>query len=116
MKMIDRIWVFFTRNITQGEEFTLVEQFIDFYCEQFLRNNKKCNLAIFIEPRVASGFPDIVFAPYLPSITDNWSDARRKLDVNDLKILSHLLFTNGVDGARLIAALKMPEKTNSHFT
>lgn len=100
----------FTRTITQGEEFDLVLQFVDYYCSQFIRNNKKCNLVVFIEPRLISGFPDIVFASYLPDIMENWSPQRKKLDVNDLKILSHLLSTNGVGGEHLISTLRLPEK------
>ena len=56
----------FTRNNTYGDEYTLVEQFIDYYCSSFRRNNKKMRLAVFVEPRIDSGFPDVVFASYLP--------------------------------------------------
>jgi len=100
----------FTRTITQGDEYELVKQFVEYYCHQFQRNNKKLNLAVFIEPRVSSGFPDIVLASYLPSIVNNWSDERKNLTVNDLKILSHLLLTRGVNGSHLISSLKLPEK------
>ena len=100
----------FTRTVAQGEEFALVQQFIDYYSNQFLQNNKKYNLAIFIEPKVTSGFPDIVFISYLPDIMDNWSPERTNLGTNDLKLLSHLLLTKGVDGKHLISALKLPEK------
>ena len=99
-----------TRNTTQGEESQMVQEFIEFYCHKFLRDNKKSNLAVFVEPRISSGFPDVVFAPYLPSISDNWSEQRKKIDINDLKILSYLIQTSGVNGERLLSQLKMPEK------
>ena len=77
----------YTRNTTIGAEYTMVEQFIDYYCSKFIRDNKKHNLAVFVEPRIDSGFPDVVFAVYRPSIMDNWSNEREKLDVSDLKLL-----------------------------
>ncbi len=99
----------FTRINTQGDEFSLVQQFIDYYCDVFIQNNKKDNLAVFIEPRISSGFPDIIFASYLPSIMNNWSEARKKLDINDLKVLSQILLTNGTTGIRLLSDLKLSE-------
>lgn len=100
----------FTRTATAGEEYALVEKFVDYYCDSFRRNNKKTQLAVFIEPRVESGFPDIVFASYLPSIIDNWSDQRSSLDVFDLKLLSYLCSVENVIGAQLISKLGFPEK------
>ena len=76
----------------------------------FLKSNKTNNLAIFVEPKVASGFPDIVFASYSPKILENWSEQRENLETNDLKVLSQLLMTKGSTGSELITRLKMPEK------
>jgi len=99
-----------TRAATAGSEYALVEQFIDYYCHIFTRNNKKTQLAVFVEPRIESGFPDVVFASYLPSITDNWSNKREALDVYDLKLLSYLCNTKDVLGGRLISKLGFSEK------
>lgn len=100
----------YTRPTTQGDELDLVEDFIEYYIHNFLKNNKTNNLAVFVEPKVASGFPDIVFASYSPKILENWSEQREKLEINDLKVLSHLLITKGSTGSELITGLKMPEK------
>lgn len=100
----------YTRPTTQGDELDLVEDFIEYYIHIFLKNNKTNNLAVFVEPKVASGFPDIVFASYSPKILENWSEQREKLEINDLKVLSHLLITKGSTGSELITGLKMPEK------
>ena len=100
----------YTRPTTPGEELDLVEEFIEYYIHNFLKTNKINNLAVFVEPKVASGFPDIVFASYSPKILENWSDQRENLKTNDLKVLSHLLLTKGSTGSELIAGLKMPEK------
>jgi hypothetical protein len=100
----------YTRPATRGDEFALVEQFIEYYCRKFTRDNKKTQLAVFVEPRIESGFPDVVFASYLPSITDNWSDKREELDVYDLKLLSYLCYAENITGVKLISKLGFPEK------
>ena len=100
----------YTRSATEGEELELVKEFIDYYICTFLKNNKVNNLAVFVEPKVASGFPDIVFASYSARILDDWSDEREKLNTNDLKVLSHLILSEGCTGADLIMGLKLCEK------
>ena len=45
----------YTRPSTQGDELDLVEDFIEYYIHNFLKSNKTNNLAIFVEPKVASG-------------------------------------------------------------
>ena len=67
-------------------------------------------LAVFVEPRIESGFPDVVFASYLPSIIDNWSDKREALDLYDLKLLSYLCNANDVLGGKIISKLGFAEK------
>jgi len=99
-----------SRSSTNGDEQVLVEQFIDYYCTAFRRNNKKTQLAVFVEPRIDSGYPDVVFASYLPSILDNWTAEREKLDVSDLKVLSYLSGVKGVKGGTIITSLGFPEK------
>lgn len=100
----------YTRPATPGDEYDLVEQFIEYYCHIFSRNNKKTKLAVFIEPRIDSGFPDIVFASYLPSITEKWTDKREGLDDYDLKLLAYLCHKEGATGAKLVSVLGFPEK------
>lgn len=100
----------YTRSVTEGEELDLVKEFIDYYVQKFLKNNKMNNLAVFVEPQIASGFPDIVFASYSTKIIDDWSDEREKLDTNDLKVLSYLMMSEGCTGENLMTRLKLPEK------
>jgi hypothetical protein len=100
----------YTRNATIGEEYAMVEQFIDYYCSKFIRDNKKHNLAVFIEPRIDSGFPDVVFATYRPSILDNWSEEREKLGTSDLKLLSFLSYTPNATRDIIISKLGLPER------
>jgi len=100
----------YMRNITKGDEYNLVEQFIDYYCANFLYSNKKSHLAVFIEPRIESGYPDVVLVSYLPSILDNWSHEREKLDVNDLKLLSYLCHAQNLSGVKIISKLGFSER------
>ncbi len=51
-----------------------------------------------------------MFVSYLPSIIENWTDERKMLDVNDLKILSFLLQKGSVSKTQLLSLLKMSEK------
>ena len=95
----------YSRRLSTGDEQTLVDDFIEYYCNQFLPKNKKNKLAVFVEPRIESGFPDIVFASYHPSIIENWSNERERLDVNDLKILSYLYNVTGATGVQIISVL-----------
>lgn len=67
-------------------------------------------MAVFVEPQIASGFPDIVLASYLPKILDGWSDEREKLNINDFKVLSYLVMSGGASGENLIIWLGLSEK------
>jgi hypothetical protein len=98
------------RNSTSGAETLLVESFIDFYSSRFLRDNKTRNLALFVEPQLASGFPDIVFAHYTPAFAESsWSEARDGLDTEDLKILSFLIQTGGATGKEIVSKLRISD-------
>ena len=96
-----------TRKQTEGVELKLVEDFIQYYTQIFLRNNRKKNLAIFVEPKMASGFPDVVFASYQPDSFQNWSEARKKLCADDLRVLSYLMHARQAKGASVIKKLRM---------
>ena len=98
------------RITTKGDECELVREFVEFYIDMFKRMNRKSNLAVFIEPRVETGFPDIVFAKYNPSMIESWNDKRRCLVTNDLKILSQLIYSRGCSGEHLLKCLKLSER------
>lgn len=91
----------FFRKSTTGKELDLVEEFVDEYQKEFLRYNKKKSLAIFIEPRLESGFPDIVFAKYQPDFVYNWNSKRSELDEQTLKILSLLISFKGLSSKKI---------------
>jgi hypothetical protein len=98
-----------SRSSTPGAETILVNDFIDFYCSSFLRTSKLQNLAVFVEPKLDSGFPDLVIAHYTPLFAESsWTDARDGLSIEDLKVLSYLIQTGGSKGEDLISTLRLP--------
>lgn len=98
-----------TRKNTIGTELEMVNDFVEYYCQSFASNNKKMNLAVFVEPQLISGYPDIVFAIYSPEIVDSWSVERRMLSKDDLKVLSYLLAQHSCNGQQIVSALRMKE-------
>ena len=100
----------YTRTSTNGIELDLVKSFIDYYCNQFLKTNKKNNLAVFIEPRISTGFPDVVFATYMPNVFEKWSKERDALDIVDLKILTYIIKQHSCKSENIVADLRFSEK------
>lgn len=80
-----------SRQITVGEEYSMVREFIDFRKNSFKSSAKK-QLVVFVEMKVNNAYPDIVLAEYDPSCFDMWNSARNKLVTLDLKVL-HFIFT-----------------------
>jgi predicted transcriptional regulator len=79
-----------TRKSKEGPETKLVDNFIDYIYNSSLPKNRK--LAVFKEPQLDTGYPDIVLIEYLPEIYEQWPEARTALQTIDLKIL-HFLYT-----------------------
>ena len=80
---------YYARTTTKGRELDMVYEYLQFLEEYYSkRKNKKA--AVFIEPLIDSGYPDIVIAEYHESNYDIWNDSRFKLSNKDLKILYHI--------------------------
>jgi len=71
-----------SRPITEGQEFDMVSEFINFRKDSFKATSQK-QLAIFIETKINDAYPDVVFADYNPQFYENWNDHRNKLSTND---------------------------------
>lgn len=56
---------------------------------------QKSHYAIFSEPQLETGFPDIVIASFLPSVFDKWNSKRANLNIVDIKLLHHLNLSGG---------------------
>lgn len=74
------------RTSTTGNELNMVNEYIEFLKNKYRKLTKK-NVAIFIEPQLDTGYPDIVIVEYYPFSVDLWNDSRNSLTANDLKIL-----------------------------
>ncbi len=98
------------RKILRGPETALVRDFIDYYVDKFLSKNVQDSLAVFIEPHIISGFPDIVFALYNPKIFDKWNKYRVELNTSDLKLFLFIKVKKKISGKMIIDLLKLPEK------
>lgn len=77
---------YIARTTTQGDEFDMVNRYISHVVERYGRLKKK-NIAIFIEPQIDSGYPDIVIVEYYAIEDKQWNESRAKLTNTDLKIL-----------------------------
>lgn len=83
------------RTSTQGEELDMVHQFIQ-KVETRYKKLKKKNLAIFIEPQLESGYPDIVLVEYKNIDNIFYNAERSKLSYTDLKIFFEILQHNSI--------------------
>jgi hypothetical protein len=93
-----------TRKITQGREFNLVKQFIDYKKDAYIPSENS-NMAIFIEPKVNNSYPDIVFVEYDPNNYVNWQSTRNELLSSDLKILYHIYVSKRIDSTAIVSQL-----------
>lgn len=83
------------RKVKFGPEDDIVQEFASTIADTFSSNST--NLAIFFEPQMETGFPDLVLVEYQLRIFDKWKGNRPILKKDDLKILQHLY---NVGGAR----------------
>lgn len=98
------------RKITEGKEYQLVREYIEYRKEKFIPlSNKK--LAIFIETKINNSYPDIVFVEYNPENYCNWNSKRSELSKEDLKVLYHIYSKNGLEAADIVAQLGLTWKS-----
>ena len=93
-----------TRKITQGQEFNLVKEFIEYRKNEFKPTHTN-KLAIFIEPHINNSYPDIVFVEYNPHSFENWNDSRSILSTIDFKILYYIFVTKRIDANGIVSQL-----------
>ncbi len=81
------------RQTRGGPESDLILRFLA--AETASLQNKQRSYALFMEPQLDSGFPDIVLVTYNPKVFEEWEDDRGKITTIDIKILHHLHFIGG---------------------
>ncbi len=82
-----------SRAPLQGPERELVTSFL---ARGVRRARRGTQVTAFIEPRLETGFPDIVVAYWRPKAFEAWDESRSSLGVDDVRILH---FLHGVRGA-----------------
>lgn len=102
-----------SRPITYGEEFEMVQQFIDFKKNSFKEQTNK-QLAIFIETKINDAYPDVIFAEYDPCKYEKWNVSRKNLSTPDLKLLHYLYVNRDVTSRKIINDLSIQYKTLLH--
>lgn len=77
------------RTNTKGQEFEMVKKYLNHLVLKYgkLKNKK---VAIFIEPQLDTGYPDIVIVEYFSLPTNKWEISRSDLTCTDLKILFYI--------------------------
>lgn len=88
-----RIGVAF-RRLRPGPEGRLVDWLIDALPFQV---PPTCRATVFREPRLDSGFPDLVIVVWHPPTMQKWAAARDKLKSTDLRLLQYLVSNGPAD-------------------
>lgn len=102
---------FSSRKPTRGPEWELVQNFLEFKVNKLTRlKRQNINYAVFIEPLLDTGFPDIVIAEYKPSSFDDWNKTRNSLKITDLKVFQHILKFGGSDSETIENMLGISNK------
>lgn len=99
-----------SRPITEGQEFDMVSEFIDFKKESFKPSDHK-QLAIFVETKINNAYPDVIFTEYNPAKYENWNSNRNKLTTADLKLLHFIYSKRNVTSQRIVKDLSIQYKT-----
>ena len=94
-----------TRSKTCGVELDFSNRFIEYYATSKKASRLKSDIAIYVEPKIDSGYPDIVIAQYDKSFMDDWRSDRHSLSDDDLRIMSFLIKTNGADIDSIVSSL-----------
>ena len=81
------------RTQTEGPESILLNEFVQQYGGHL--STLKRHYALFYEPLLPTGYPDLVVVSYNPAKYHSWPESRNELSVLDLKVLHHLYFVGG---------------------
>jgi hypothetical protein len=78
------------RKGRSGPEQDLVDWFLELHAVKARRGER---LTIFREPRLPSGFPDLVVVVWKESVAAKWGDERRSVTAADLRLMQYLSTT-----------------------
>lgn len=87
------------RRTRPGPELDLIESFL---CAMPLQIPRGCRATIFREPRLESGFPDLVIVVWREEVTFDWRPKRESLSSYDLRIVHFLHHTRRASEGELV--------------
>jgi hypothetical protein len=87
------------RTQISGPESDLLNEFVEQYSNQL--HSLKRHYALFYEPLLPTGYPDLVVVTYNPKVYENWTCERSALGVLELKLLHHLYFVKGATSSEM---------------
>jgi len=96
---------YLARRSVKGPERRLIKDF----AKSILSENKK-HVAVFWEPLMDTGYPDLVFVYYNPKIFEYWCEGRKTLNVTDIKVLHYLHCVKGATSGTIETVLGMSDK------
>ena len=96
-----------SRRVTLGPEHDLVLDFIENGLTGKGYSFRFDQCAIFVEPRIDSGFPDIVLAEFKNGFYSHWSSARNELTSSELKMLTVLYALKSADYDAIRANMRL---------
>lgn len=97
-----------TRTPTHGPELDMLENAAPNLIDLFSR--KKHDVAVFWEPKVDVGFPDLVIAIFSPKAYEAWAKERASITNADLKLAHHLFNCKGMSSVELEQMLGIPSR------
>ena len=77
-----------SRTSKSGEEQDMVNHYVDYLKHKY--RNKKTDIAIFYEPKIETGYPDLVIVEFNSTPPLQWKPIRRNLSASDIKILFYI--------------------------
>ena len=80
---------YISRTSTLGKEFDMVNKYIEFLIKKYSKCKSK-KAAIFIEPQIDTGYPDIVIVEFYSVPDLSWDKTRNGLTTTDFKILFYI--------------------------
>ena len=95
------------RTRTAGAELDFVRSFVELLVGSCC---KRDSVALFLEPRIDSGYPDLVQVVYSPGFVERWVPERDLLDDGDLKTLAYLADVGFTSAEAATTALGAPER------
>lgn len=81
---------YLSRKSVKGPEHRLAMSFLE-----HMPKRRSGSIAVFLEPLMDTGYPDIVIVYYKHRVFDEWVECRKNLTLTDIKILHYLYLSGG---------------------